>query len=92
MSIEEHIVTDDPKPFIAKHFERMTPYIQSKLYSSALSLMDNMRKPGKFPIRMEEREHCVYFYCERDIIVGGGEKELILEEPKAALMEPGWNL
>ena len=24
--------------------------------------------------------------------VGGGEKELILEEPKAALMEPGWNL
>lgn len=36
----------------------------------------------------------VSYYFEKPLSpdVGGGEKELILEEPKAALMEPGWNL
>ncbi len=49
----------------------------------------NLRCP-KMRYYIERESACDFPLC--DIPVGGGEKELILEEPKAALMEPGWNL
>lgn len=64
--IETHEI-DNPKKFMETHSDRMTPYIKTKMYDSALVLIDEM---AKFDANAQQRKHIVYLAIENDVICG----------------------